>query len=1299
MLRGVVETDAAVAFRAGTVAIGTEMADELFDNLQLAGLTAAQALVISDSAKTEIIIGAGTIAVSTLHLAEDHPITYAAGPLVQGAIKALSDGGVGLGDLNLRAGFAKVIMSSTFNSLGGRVASLGKGELKAMQSNMVGSAVKSLNDGGLGGEQAANGIKAVTSGAVEALSASTSSEDAADAASGMAQSSVENLGTLGLTGDQIEQATESAAKGTVAGLSKAGISNENIAAAAQKVAAGSVAGLKGAGVADDRIGAAAGSVAAGAISGLEGAGLSSAQIVSSNSIASIVAGAVGALSTTGISASGVSGAVGDVAGKSVSAIGKALSESDRKGALADVIDSSVKNASAAGIKDFASLASTMTAVSKKSVEALSSGGFSASAMVDAAATITKTGMTSVAGLGTSTGSDLVTLTQNVAQGAANGVASLAKTGSLNASQLAQSAAAIGAKATDAFVTMTASGALKASDATNFLQSVGQSTMTGLAIGGASSATITTLKTTVDQSLTSDAALTKIGVSDSAKAAMTANVAASTSTAVDVAKQIASDTMPACLTAYPDSEADKDLAARILPDGGASLTAIIACKASAAGVCPKARGDAKGGISWQNSSGICKAIVIIGTGTGSIAGTGSNGGSGSNGGTSTTSVRPCPSGSVTYPVMTAMDRDPGDGSGQRYMCSVAAASACPAVPANLMQWMMAPTSGQNGATSYCFYQASAPKCADLASNLAGTTFEATIKVLAKNQNNEFGDYSCVAATCQAAPAASRYKLVTSVSPDGGVSRCDYTYKYDSCPSTFKPTANYPTLIHDMDVKSAFDTTLRSSAVNSAALGLTPKFVCDPGNDLPGSLTTDYSLPADIGFTSYMSGAPGSTRIVMDFGAPLCAGYSLPAAFGAANVKESLPFASKAWGWICDLPASTNQDDTPPSCPEAGAAFSKSNRFFPVLGRNRCVYSPHVDACPARAALNGSDFSTAAGTPAMPMRSDGGGRHYACTAPIYQCPTLDQALLTNGFLSQVNYYDQSYGLSQRCIYDVQDSLCSDATDYDGKIYNVFRMSRPSPEIFACDVANSAHCPVFDANIKGSYSLNDAIFGNPPMTGDGYLRCIASANVPSSASHTPSACGTAPQIDDATISSFDAAPTWYGGGAKMCVNTSVKSYTWNQNNPCPSPMNPATSAFSIVSYGATLPNVNGVSFCIYRPIAPFFTMFDDPNVGVFPLGIVKWTPAVNATSYSIDVFGSDCSGAQHIKSYTYVSGTSFAIPSMDLGPGTYHVVVYAQDSGTSRPWRIKVGGVASSTGTNADSCAEMQISNASIGTMMIP
>ena len=417
------QTPTITKVQAGAIALGDGIATELASNLINAGLTVDEAQIIVASTKAEVNIAAGQIAIETLSLVDQNPLLYIAGPAVRGAISALNEPGVNLTDASRRAMIAQVIMQSTVGSLGGRTEGLSTDAVLSLQKDMVGSGIRALNDGGLGGDEAVSAVKAITSGAAASLSKSVDSASAARAAASIVSGAVENLGSAGIPADSMQnlvgsavegvvaqlsktgvsdageaaslvakssveslkslalpietiiKATEGAAKGAVSALTAAGVSKEAIASTAQRVAQSSASALKSAGVPDDSIGKAAGAIASGAIQGLSAAGLTTAEITASKSISGIVSGASMGVAEGGIAREKITSALGDVAGTAITAITKLDSakvdvSSLKNQIVSEVVQSTIAAAISSGVATSATISSVTASIASGAGKAL-----------------------------------------------------------------------------------------------------------------------------------------------------------------------------------------------------------------------------------------------------------------------------------------------------------------------------------------------------------------------------------------------------------------------------------------------------------------------------------------------------------------------------------------------------------------------------------------------------------------------------------------------------------------------------------------------------------------------------------------------------------------------------------------------------------------------------------------------------------------------------------------------------------------------------------------------------------------
>ena len=553
--------------RAGVLALGEDITAELGTSLSTAGLTDDQAQVVLDGAKKQLGLSTGQIAISSLRLAgtqSTQPIMYAAGPIIQGAVGTLSDSAAGLEDLTRRTAIAKVVMGSTFSSLGGRVGNLQSDDVLVLQKGMIGSGVKALNTGGLGGDAAVSAVRALTSGAVEALGKSVSGTDASNAAAAVASGAVESLTSNGLPLDQIGamvgaatagvvsslksagitdtavaasavakssvsslkalamseanvlKATTGAASGAIGALTATGVAIGDIAAIAKQVATASVSALKDAGVSSAGLGKAAGAVASGAIQGLGVAGMTPTQIADTKAVSSICVGAAGGLSSSGVAASAVGSAIGDIASSAVSAMSAAMSTatlSQQQAVMGDVMNGSAQSILASGMSKADSL-SAMSGVTQKSVAALPPAVFSASAMSSMAATVVGQGLANSLSVGIVTTADASKMASTIGAAVGAGAAGLSIAIDANAmlKQISTAAASAGiadasSMMTSAFSGVTTGAALASGAGTNsVLGGLSDAVKSGAAFAGISGVDTSSLSGSMQQAVSSATSL-------------------------------------------------------------------------------------------------------------------------------------------------------------------------------------------------------------------------------------------------------------------------------------------------------------------------------------------------------------------------------------------------------------------------------------------------------------------------------------------------------------------------------------------------------------------------------------------------------------------------------------------------------------------------------------------------------------------------------------------------------------------------------------------------------------------------
>lgn len=1107
----------------GALAIGIDMATELQISLEQAGLTPPQAAVVADGSKQELEVVAGEVAISALALVDKPPIVVAAGPVVKGAIKTLDDPRVGLDDVARRAAIAKVVMSSTFSSLGGRVAELPTAQLFQLQKDMVGAAVLALNDGGLGGDQSADAMQAVTSGAVEALAKSVTSDQAMDAAAELVSGAIENLAASGLPSDKLGDLVSAATSGVVGGLSQAGVENAAVAAgavakasvaslkslslgdddkilavtelvaaaavsslvkngsseadllqAAEEVATAAVSALTTAGVSDRKLGQGAGTIASGAIQGLDTAKISSETMISSGAIATVVSSAVGALAKTDAAANLDKAAmVADVAATAVGAIAKTsvatANLSVKSQMLSAVIDGGTKGIMEVGLTGISAMAS-LTSISQQSVAMLAStAGNDASALSLVVVTASAEKAVS-ANLGSA--ADVMTA---VSTGFANGA-------KINNISVDGDALLIAVQDSATKLGVTGGAAINA-------------VLSGVAVVGTSS-----VLDAMSASINSGTALSSLSDAELASVSSALTKAQETATAIAAG-------LPACEREFPDSFNNDQFFQKVF----ASPQPVL-CAAAATG-CPSHRDDKKVAISWSKIPGTdnCQ-LMLKPTGAGVIL----------------------PNCSVfsgltmMSELKTYFNSDIG-----AIACSKDAVASCPAVPSDAKGALYIVASNQ-AINDMCVLvnqdqgaQVNVISCRDAGIGNQGITLTA-LKQMTPDPYQPQARLCAVLSSAENCPgidsALSNYVFSSGQSMSTTGKQCRYVSQLNDCSSMFPSATPLTASVLESVMKhgGGFEGTSCAVSISEACPAVAdPAFYsrqemplsglslkqcrynliypnCDitstefapvldttlttamrksPGDSsrwacMPSSMPVNFSdlyLPAlslnlfNAGFERSWVHTPGGSLFVVQSNARSCNDMAGGASVDSKGL-EHMPLALNIMARVCDLPMEQN-------CPNLDVAvtgYDVEAIEFSVLSLRRCLYRPAsaLNNCPTTL-----DATSLLNLSVLSSRYDAGGRSYGCGAA--SCPSLDPTsfagLSVPGPLS----------IDGLCVYRTPVNFCADTTD-NGVINNLYRLGGGSMSVKSCDLMPSEiGCPQLD--IAGfTISTSQALADSP------YKRC---------------------------------------------------------------------------------------------------------------------------------------------------------------------------------------------------------------------
>ncbi|MCX6109159.1 MAG: hypothetical protein NTZ90_06090 [Proteobacteria bacterium] len=1129
--------------RAGVLALGEDITAELGTSLSTAGLTDDQAQVVLDGAKKQLGLSTGQIAISSLRLAgaqSTQPIMFAAGPIIQGAVGTLSDSAAGLSDLSRRTAIAKVVMGSTFSSLGGRVSNLQSDDVLVLQKGMIGSGVKALNTGGLGGDAAVSAVRALTSGAVEALGKSVSGAGASNAAAAVASGAVESLTSNGLPLDQIGamvgaatagvvsslklagitdtavaasavakssvsslktlvmseanvlKASTGAASGAIGALTATGVSIGDIAAIAKQVATASVSALKDAGVSSAGLGKAAGAVASGAIQGLGVAGMTPTQIADTKAVSSICVGAAGGLSSSGVVASAVGSAIGDIASSAVSAMATAMSTatlSQQQAVMGDVMNGSAQSILASGMSKADSL-SAMSGVTQKSVAALPPAVFSASAMSSMAATVVGQGLANSLSVGIVSKTDAGKMASTIGAAVGAGAAGMSIAIDANAMLKQISTAASSAGITDASAMMTSAFS-------------GVTTGAALASGAGANSVLGGLSDAV-KSGTAFAGISGVDTSS-----LSGSMQQAVSSATSLATTVGQGKLPDCDNDYSDDLTDDQFFNKI-------KVAAQPVLCSATPDCPMPREDTHVSTYWMElgSTGVCQFVLTIPAG-----------------GSSAALLPTCAQLSGLHTLADFEPRYNSDFNGVPCMLA-AAGGSCPALPSDAdasYKWVSLTVASANdaclmfkdgsgsGSGSGC--TGSGCGCGGGGTGVAGVGSGSTA--------------GSGTGTCGGYDGGTGGGYVGGGGMGGG-----YMYPNGLDATTIVPKCT------DLGVTTGFGlATLNTMANPSNSLH---DFYC-AAPTMMGCVPPDAGLGYFIQGPNPMSAPDGTTFChysQQTIACSLLMGSGGPYTDAQLQATAMSPGSYSQMGDIeCYAPA--------PTCPSlaGGSTYTFSQKNSPAAGQNICQYSYPYPNCSADTGLSlGNLLDTS-----HYAFYDGWRKLFACNnpSPNWSDPIPMASLIQAGF----SYPSQwGYPGGGRRVIEMGGDDCS-GLGITGPITssNLVKL-KPLGISFevGCDIPDTDSCPAVDTSTLPTYTLSSA------FTAEGYKRC--------SYSEPGVTCpGT---IDGTTWDSLDAMPL---------TNNNGRAYSCESISICPSLSNPPSDFKNPFFF------TGGKNRCIYKTDVP--------------------------------------------------------------------------------------------------------------------
>lgn len=143
--------------------LASELASHIKDALIVAGLSETEAEVITESARTRVL---SAVSINSLAALDKEEVGVVLPLLVGGAVEALDDENAGQEDETERIATIRIIVGKAVALLEGRVAGLDDGQIAQLTGNVVGYAVRAIDEGGVDGAEATLAVSAVVETAV-----------------------------------------------------------------------------------------------------------------------------------------------------------------------------------------------------------------------------------------------------------------------------------------------------------------------------------------------------------------------------------------------------------------------------------------------------------------------------------------------------------------------------------------------------------------------------------------------------------------------------------------------------------------------------------------------------------------------------------------------------------------------------------------------------------------------------------------------------------------------------------------------------------------------------------------------------------------------------------------------------------------------------------------------------------------------------------------------------------------------------------------------------------------------------
>ncbi|MFK7872153.1 MAG: RCC1 domain-containing protein [Oligoflexales bacterium] len=635
-----------------SLAITSTMSQELATDLLAAGFSEEESQIVINKATDSATVSANSLAVFSLTTSS--PVLNEIAPaFIKGAMEGLSLAGNGLSSSSEKANATELVMTSSMRSLKSHTQGWPSNDRDVVENNVMESGIENIQLSGIEESNYKDAVFAVVKGSVSALETSgvphgelvsttqrfvekstaiLKSAPVAIRVASMAQvskGSVVGVGSLSLKDEEREVLPSQVAVVVTGATHDLSLTDDDFSSAVSDISYQTGVGIKEVGLQDQATqvkaveGLAAGisskiveisllgnssqefleksvpSVSAGVIQSMDSGLMTGENVVSSGVSGKVIAKTLATLEKATLDSDKKITLAGEVASKAVIAAGVAkIDDNLQSSVIADIVKGSTSSLESSGLKADSDLQSAVGLIASKAVEAMSSTGVPKDAYGSATGKIVSSALS-----GMSKKADVGSSIQRVTEKSLQALSDHQKAGVITSAVLADGAKEATSSVIQEVKTMQNNGDVESKETEKLAVMAADGVVSGLAIGGMSSAETASVRDQVVDQMGGD--LANIGVEASKVASIKVSANDKTNDAVEVAQVLTDNTAPSC-SLFEKSVSDDDFKSRV--DG--QKRSQIFCTAV---VCPSNRKIEGYQLSWSVFSiekSLCKMTKEI-----------------------------------------------------------------------------------------------------------------------------------------------------------------------------------------------------------------------------------------------------------------------------------------------------------------------------------------------------------------------------------------------------------------------------------------------------------------------------------------------------------------------------------------------------------------------------------------------------------------------------------------------------------------------------------------------------------------